>query len=176
MGTVKQILIGLVSVAFLIGVVPMGTPLGSVAQAAPGNQAKQFVVLGTGEVLDLTTGLRWQPAPGTTETGGGSFCNGPRQCGPWQQNVDYCAALGDGYRLPELKELISLLDYGVASPGPTLPADHPFIEVQSTFYWSATTSADNPANAWGVSFSNGDVGIGNKLSNDWFAWCARSRS
>ncbi len=35
MGTIKQRLLGLVSVAFLLGVVPMVMPLGSEAQAAP---------------------------------------------------------------------------------------------------------------------------------------------
>lgn len=35
MGTIKQRLLGLVSVAFLLGVVPMVMPLGSEAQAGP---------------------------------------------------------------------------------------------------------------------------------------------
>ena len=157
----------------------MVTPLGSVAQAvkpnSPGKQANQFVVLGTGEVLDVTTGLRWQQTPGSADvTGAGASCNGSTPC-VWQEAVDYCAALGGGYRLPEVKELISLVDYGVASPGPVLPAGHPFIDVQSSSYWSATSVANNPTFAWNVFFGNGIVFISNKTSDN-FVWCARSGS
>ena len=50
MGTIQQRLLGLISVAFLLGVVPMVLPVGSEAQAvqpnSPGKQAGRFVVLG----------------------------------------------------------------------------------------------------------------------------------
>ena len=62
-----------------------------------------------------------------------------------------------GWRLPSIPELASLIDPSVAPPGPTLPPGHPFLTVQSAFYWSASTVAVNPASAWVVHFLNGNV-------------------
>ena len=45
------------------------------------------------------------------------------------------------WRLPNVRELQSLLDYGRTNPA--LPAVHPFTEVQSSDYWSSTTYADD---------------------------------
>ena len=44
--------------------------------------------------------------------------------------------------------------------------------VQSANYWSATTNADNPTNAWNVNFNNGNVNNDNKTNNN-HAWRAR---
>jgi hypothetical protein len=63
----------------------------------------------------------------------------------------------------------------VASPGPTLPAGHPFTNIQSSSakgYWSATTMAANSALAWHVFFDNGLVTGNGKLVSD-FVWCVR---
>ena len=45
-------------------------------------------------------------------------------------------------------------------------------EVQSANYWSATTNADNPTNAWNVNFNNGNVNNNNKTNTN-HAWCVR---
>jgi hypothetical protein len=50
-----------------------------------------------------------------------------------------------GWRLPTLQELASLVDPSVPFPGPTRPAGHPFSNVQSGNYWSATANAHSPA-------------------------------
>jgi hypothetical protein len=34
-------------------------------------------------------------------------------------------------------------------------------------YWSATTNADNPNNAWNVNFNNGNVNNDNKDNNNY---------
>ncbi|NIO68243.1 MAG: DUF1566 domain-containing protein, partial [Anaerolineae bacterium] len=52
--------------------------------------------------------------------------------------------LGDGssegdWRLPNVRELQSLIDYGRQTPA--LPSGHPFTGVQSSLYWSSTTHA-----------------------------------
>ena len=44
--------------------------------------------------------------------------------------------------------------------------------VESATYWSATTNADNPTNAWNVNFNNGNVNNNNKDNNN-FVWCVR---
>jgi hypothetical protein len=56
-------------------------------------------------------------------------------------------------------------------PGP-LPPGHPFLNIQSVNYWSATTLADDPSNALAVSFSSGVVLFNNKANSN-RAWCVR---
>lgn len=76
-----------------------------------------------------------------------------------------------GWRFPGIQDLASLIDPAVAPPGPTLPAGHPFSNVESD-YWSATTTARDAARAWGVSLFNGNVGRANKF-DALRAWCVR---
>ena len=109
-------------------------------------------------VLDSTTSLQWQRTPGGFVL--------------WDAARTYCTNLGGGARLPEIKELISLVDYSVAYPGPALPTGHPFLSVQSAIYWSATTAAGFPSDAWYVDFSRGDNSRFAKTSSG-NAWCVR---
>ena len=61
----------------------------------------------------------------------------------------------------------------MAPPDPTLPAGNPFTNVQSSpHYWSATTDADDPTEAWLVTFVNGNVRTINK-SLAFLVWCVR---
>jgi hypothetical protein len=59
-----------------------------------------------------------------------------------------------GWRLPNVKELLSIVDWGVgAAPRINKPY---FWNTKSNFYWSSTT--DQPAlGAWVVGFSIGDL-------------------
>jgi hypothetical protein len=112
-------------------------------------------------VLDKETSLLWERAP--------------QGAGPWVNALLYCTNKTTGgrkgWRLPSVHELASLVDPFV-TPGPTLPPGHPFINVQSAGYWSATTRADLPTFAWLVFFDGGPVGTGNK-SVTFHAWCVR---
>jgi len=58
-------------------------------------------------------------------------------------------------RLPEIQEFISLIDYSQCCPA--LPKDHPFVNVRSSYYWSATTTAPYTTHAWGISMYYGYV-------------------
>ena len=125
----------------------------------------RFVVLAdwnSEAVLDRKTGLVWERSPNV------SFSN-------WSGAQNRCEKLllgkHKGWRLPTIFELATLVDPNVPSPGPTLPAGHPFT-VASSFYWSATTDITNTANAWGVGFNIGDVGSGVKSAID-YVWCVR---
>jgi Protein of unknown function (DUF1566) len=59
------------------------------------------------------------------------------------------------WRLPNLRELQSLIDY--ANSAPALPTGHLFTAVQSELYWSSTTLAPNTARAWRVFLDSGAV-------------------
>jgi len=90
----------------------------------------------------------------------------------YDEAVAYCLSKGNPYRLPEVKELASLLDYSHLNPA--LPSGHPFTGVQSGGlpYWSVTTNVFNPPDAWNVYFWNGLVGVNNKsVPNP--VWCVR---
>ena len=62
-----------------------------------------------------------------------------------------------GWRLPSFAELASLIDRSVPSPGVSLPPGHPFTDVQPNAYWSASTNAAIPMNAWFVRLDGGHV-------------------
>jgi hypothetical protein len=127
----------------------------------------RFVVLsnwGSAAVLDRETGLIWERSPSTSTT-------------YWQSAELHCNQLITGgrlgWRLPTLQELASLVDPIVAFPGPTLPAGHPFLTVQSSGYFSATTYAFNASLAWGIEFAGGSVGNAFDKGSNYFVWCVR---
>jgi len=128
--------------------------------------AERFVVLAAFNneaVLDRETGLVREQSPVTTEQA-------------WGDATRECVALTTGgrrgWRLPSVHELASLVDPSVSPPGPALPSGHPFTGVQSTSYWSATTSAEDPVLTWSVSFAFGDVGTLFK-DDAGRVWCVR---
>jgi len=128
--------------------------------------AQRFVILmafNSDAVLDKETGLVWERSPQTTAV---SSSNVRLTC------ANKAVGGRKGWRLPSLPELASLVDPSVASPGPTLSSGHPFLNVQSTNYWSASAHAENPALMWGVGFGNGAV-LGLSKAFDQRAWCVR---
>jgi hypothetical protein len=126
--------------------------------------AKRFVlVLKKEAVLDKETELVWEKSPDTSTYN-------------WINAISHCANLnvGDrkGWHLPTVEQLASLVDTSV-SGDPKLPTGHPFIGVQSSHYWSATTGAGNTPSAWVVNFGFGGlVGSGDKTAGS-HAWCVR---
>lgn len=134
------------------------------------NVGTRFKVLSefNGEaVLDKETQLVWQLSPNAA-----TF--------PWPTTRDLCAdgATGGrkGWRLPSLPELTSLVDPSVFTRGvPSLPPGHPFLNVQFALYWSATTDAVAPGNAWVVGFHLGGIrGVGSASKADSLNfWCVR---
>jgi len=115
-------------------------------------------------VLDRETQLVWQRSPDIFTL-------------DWKNARFGCANLTTGnrkgWRLPSIPELASLVD--PANNNPALPTGHPFFNVQSSFYWSATTDAVNPTDAWGVRFDFGGLVPGNKagLVGFFHFWCVR---
>ena len=128
------------------------------------NGKGRFKVLsqfGNAAVLDKETGRVWEQSPSTSTPN-------------WSGALAHCYQLEvggrKGWRLPTIEELASLVD--TSQPAPTLPAGHPFSNVQSSDYWSATTDASGPF-AWDVDFVDGHVSSGDKSFAFFFVWCVR---
>ncbi len=98
-------------------------------------------------VTDLQTGLMWTR---------NANLDGQKT---WTNAVNYCSSLEysdySDWRLPNVKELQSLIDFGEHSPA--LPEGHPFTNVQPVYYWSGTSNADFGTLAWNVYLSYGHV-------------------
>lgn len=85
-------------------------------------------------------------------------------------NAD-CAGIGNAlcghaghrdWRMPNVKELQSIVDYGRRHPAIALSFPG---STAAGNYWSSTTFAGDSSGAWGVGFLNGGVGIGDKFSS-----------
>ena len=114
-------------------------------------------------VLDQETGLVWEQSPSTALK-------------VWGKAQVLCTQLvtggRGGWRLPTVQELGSLVDLSV--PGFSLPAGHPFANIQPFLYWSATTTASVPGGAWFVRFDNRTDYANNISQNATLqVWCVR---
>ncbi|MDK2744608.1 MAG: DUF1566 domain-containing protein [Nitrospira sp. BO4] len=128
----------------------------------------RFTVLadfGGAAVRDNETGLVWELSPETKTVN-------------WTTARFQCTSrkIGGrmGWRLPSVHELASLVDPSV-SPGPTLQAGHPFVNVQAAHYWSATSFAGKPTHAWNVGFVMGMV-HDIKVTDSHNVWCVRGEN
>lgn len=125
--------------------------------------AERFKLVLDGEgVLDKETGLIWERSPNNAT---------PMK---WNEAIIYCyqKSIGNrkGWRLPTVEELASLVD--PTQSAPSLPSGHPFNNVATYDYWSATTVVNADSQAWLVGFGSGSVNTDNKQSN-LFVWCVR---
>jgi len=100
----------------------------------------RFVVLGGGLVRDTLTQLVWQQQASTTTM-------------TWADAKTYCANAGSGFRLPTVKELVSIVDLTVTS-GATIDQTA-FPNTPAETFWTSSPSAVSSGNAWGVYFDYG---------------------
>ena len=169
--------------------------------AAPVERTGQTTSYATGDDGDLEKGVAW-PHPRFTDNGDGTVtdnltgliwlknanCFGTRS---WSEALTDCNNLADGacgltdgsvagdWRLPNVKELQSLIHHGVYLPilpdtagtGKWTEGD-PFSGVQSSVYWSATTMARNTGVAWYVYLYHGTVYYTDKTVNN-YVWPVR---
>ena len=68
----------------------------------------------------------------------------------WGEAKAYAASLGDGWRLPTIKELLSLVDYDRKTPACSVFPDCP-----SDWFWSSSPVSGYTALAWIVNFNIG---------------------
>ena len=119
----------------------------------------RFTGNGTGVITDTLTGLMWME-----NADAGNDCQGvDTGTETWASALASAAACNDaggyaGYtdwRLPNVRELFSLIDFSQYNPA--LPSGHPFDNVQSYYYWASTTLAGSTTYAWYVYLGNGRV-------------------
>ena len=120
-------------------------------------------------IIDSATGLMW-----TRDAAPAEF---PL---PWQEGLDFIADLNQagfaGYhdwKLPNRKELFSLMDHHQINP--SLPMKHPFINVFPGYYWTSTTCARLPDQAWYIHLGGAKVYRGMKYGS-YMIWPVRNNS
>jgi len=111
----------------------------------------RYVDNNNGTIFDKYTGLIWQQVS-------------PTEKQTWEQALSYCENLTLGnksdWRLPNQKELRSLVDYSKANPSinikyfPTTFTDD--------IFWSSTTTASTTNLSWGINFLSGNDFLGSK--------------
>ena len=132
----------------------------------------RFIDHGDETVTDKFTGLMWT-----------KDANLPGGSKNWQEALDYVNGMNAGsgtygytdWRLPNLRELHSLIDYGEHEPA--LTSEHPFINVKPegiTYFWSSTTFGHESFRdqAWRVCLTFGAVNIDPKTTT-WYVWPVR---
>jgi len=154
-----------------------------------GNTPNEIPCAGTGQDGDKQMGATW-PNPRFTDNGNGTVtdnltgliwlknatCFGTKV---WADALTAANTLASGacnlsdgsqagqWRLPNIKEMQSLIDRGRTQPG--LPAGHPFTGVQPGNYWSSSTYVYYSSYAWYLSIGSGGKYSVNKsnLHNVW---------
>ena len=131
--------------------------------------APRFVLLSSYQAVhDKMTDLYWQQSLSSTNRS-------------WMQAIDYCEGLATGsgstvfndWRLPNVKEMLSLVDYGRYNP--CLPSGHPFVNVKTAYYWTSTPyAAGSPSSliAWKIQMGTATVELQDKDIYS-YAWCVR---
>ncbi|MEE8321056.1 MAG: DUF1566 domain-containing protein, partial [Gammaproteobacteria bacterium] len=127
----------------------------------------RFTDNGDGTVKDNLTGLTWTKNANTMAI----KVN-------WDAALAFCENLdlgdgGDDWRLPNIRELESILDWGIV--GLTIPSfshGHPFINAQADYYWASTSLDSSPKLAWTVFMGRGDASLFPKSASSFnYAWC-----
>ena len=155
-----------------------GTGQDGASQTGAAWPVPRFTNHGDGTATDELTGLMW-----TTDAN----APGPSACYPgdyktWESGFDYVNCLNsrsylghNDWRIPNIKELRSLVDYSQANP--VLPSGHPFTNVQlsTTYYRSSTTATYGPSlqdYSWCLNMKNGNVEFGWK-GQGFYIWPVR---
>jgi hypothetical protein len=101
----------------------------------------RFVVVDGGFVRDTLTKLVWQRDQSDAMM--------------WEEAKSYCATMGPGYRLPTVKELLSLVDLSVNSPPKINQTAFP--NTWSDYYWTSSPRVGTD-NYWRIDFTTGELG------------------
>jgi pimeloyl-ACP methyl ester carboxylesterase len=132
-----------------------------------------FTDNGDGTVMDNNTGLMWQKED-DDNTYNWYQATGTYDATYNPSSEDVCGSLNLGghsdWRLPTKRELMSIVNYGIPYPGPTI--EPVFSNTKSSLYWSSTTLAYDPSLAWYVVFDSGFV-VSYFKANSYYVRCVR---
>jgi Protein of unknown function (DUF1566) len=128
--------------------------------AADSTSSSRFTLVMNGAaVKDNQTGLIWEQEP-------------DRIHDVWGASVERCLTkeVGGqkGWRAPSVDELKTLID--TSQHDPALPAGHPFSNIKSEIYWTATPHPTDDIVAWQVSFFSGEP-VTDQKSGTRRLWC-----
>ncbi len=137
----------------------------SVDAAAP---AGHYVVTvgsgaGNGTVYDTKSKLTWQQtASSTTYT--------------WAEAKTYCAGVGaslggTGWRVPTIKELLSIVDF--SQTGAPMIDPNAFPSTPSELFWSSSPLAGSSSSAWYVDFNDGSSSAYDDVTDAYNVRCVR---
>ena len=134
----------------------------------------------SGVVMDLRTGLSWQrcavgreiddantdlffddscplidqdPLDGVPDISDDNFDNDVQLDYTWYEALDFAENTGNGWRMPNLKELASLVEYACESPAIN---SNVFPDTAQAAYWSSTPDAVGDDSAWTIDFDFGE--------------------
>jgi Protein of unknown function (DUF1566). len=102
----------------------------------------RFVVLSGGLVSDTLTNLVWQQQASTTTMA-------------WNAAETYCAGAGSGFRLPTMKELLSIVDFTVHWPPGPMINQTAFPNTPAEAFWTSSPIDGSSYGAWLVNFAGG---------------------
>lgn len=147
----------------------------------------RFTDNGNGTITDNLTDLIWMKNANCLEASGGIDKLSGFKLGAlsWMNALTWSNSISAGicgitdnsnagdWRLPNRKELLSLVNFAAWSPG--LPEGHPFTNVVPDYYWSSSTCAYNSVDCgvWFVNFFNNYVSAYTR-DKEIFVWAVRS--
>lgn len=147
-----------------------GTPMGITDSAAcqcsgftvPNSEAglpnrPSYKDNGDGTVLDNITLLVWEKEPSNACSAEG--CT-------YAQAALYCSSKGAVWRLPTVSELVTLVDFTVKVPGPTIN-QATFPNTKSAFYWTSSPYTGDVSVSRYINFFNGNVGGAPNTDKGW---------
>lgn len=117
------------------------------ARCVRGNSANKVLYdIGNGTILEYTTGLIWQQQDDNIQRS-------------WQGALAYCEGLqlagSAEWKLPDVKELLSIVDYN--NQNPTIDTSY-FPGTNNSDYWTSSTlitNSNDGSSAWSINFGNG---------------------
>ena len=108
-------------------------------------------------ITDKTTGLMW--TKDTADINGDDLVTDADTVN-WNGALQYCEDLDfagySDWRLPNIKELRSIVDYSSSSSNNPAVNLSFFPDIEKKAYWSSTGLAENQNSSWNITFHNGD--------------------